>query len=225
MKLATYQLEFRHSFWFNQHCLKGISVKMKLRYFLAAVWILVLPNAPAATFEVTATSDSGPGSLRQAILDANSMSGDDIISFTVTGTITLASALPLITDSTKISGPGTNLLTISGDNSVNVFTFSSGTTNTISGLTIADGMANNYVNGAGIANMGNLTILNCALLNNRNFSGWGGAVFNSGELSITNSLFSGNSARFSGLHVEVIGDRGQKIPLDFSTLFWFHRLG
>ena len=53
-------------------------------------------------------------------------------------------------------------------------------------------MATNFVNGAGIANAGSLSILNCALVNNRNFGGWGGAVFNSGTLTITNSLFFGN---------------------------------
>ena len=86
---------------------------MKLRFFLTAVWILVLPSVHAATFDVTANSDSGPGSLRQAILDANGANGDDTISLTVTGTITLSSPLPSITGSTVISGPGTNQLTIS----------------------------------------------------------------------------------------------------------------
>lgn len=166
---------------------------MKLMCFLAvAVFGFTPSDAPAATFAVSNLGDSGSGSLRQVILDANAASGNDTITFLVSGTITLASALPAVTGSTTITGPGTNLLTISGDNSVNIFTFNSGTTNTISGLTIANGMATNYVNGAGIANLGNLTISNCALVDNGAFGGWGGAVFNSSLLVIKDSMFSGN---------------------------------
>lgn len=44
---------------------------MKFRTLLAAAFGLALASAQAATFTVTSTADSGPGSLRQAILDAN----------------------------------------------------------------------------------------------------------------------------------------------------------
>ena len=166
---------------------------MKLMFRLAAAVLgLTLSDAHAATFTVTNLGDSGSGSLRQAILDANAASGDDTITFSVNGTITLAFALPAVTDSTTIEGPGTNLVTISGNNSVQVFVLNSGTTNTLSGLTIANGLATGYANGAGIANASELTILNCALVNNTNLGGWGGAVFNSGNVSITNSTFLGN---------------------------------
>ena len=53
------------------------------------------------TFVVTNTNNSGAGSLRQAILDANALGGTDTISFNISGTgvhtINLASALPAIT--------------------------------------------------------------------------------------------------------------------------------
>jgi len=52
------------------------------------------------------TNDAGPGSLRQAILDANGNSEPDVILFAVTGTITLVSALPAITEDLTIAGPG-----------------------------------------------------------------------------------------------------------------------
>jgi len=59
-------------------------------------------------FIVTNTSDSGPGSLRQAILDANAAPGEDIISFNIgTGgpqTIILSSILPTITSPVTIDG-------------------------------------------------------------------------------------------------------------------------
>jgi parallel beta-helix repeat protein len=61
-----------------------------------------------STFFVNNTNDSGSGSLRQAILDANSNSGQDTISFAnlASGvqTIQVQSALPTITDSVIIDG-------------------------------------------------------------------------------------------------------------------------
>jgi hypothetical protein len=63
----------------------------------------------AATYTVTTTADSGPGSLRQAILDANANPGADTITFAIgtTGsqqTIQPTSALPTITDPVTIDG-------------------------------------------------------------------------------------------------------------------------
>src|SRR4029453_12764126 len=40
---------------------------------------------PAATFNVTSTNDTGAGSLRQAIIDANSAGGADTIAFNIAG--------------------------------------------------------------------------------------------------------------------------------------------
>jgi hypothetical protein len=61
-----------------------------------------------STFSVTNTNDSGTGSLRQAILDANSHSGSDIIVFNIPGdsvhTITPTSSLPAVTDPVTIDG-------------------------------------------------------------------------------------------------------------------------
>ena len=62
-----------------------------------------------ATFVVTNLNDSGPGSLRQAILSANANSpAADTINFQagLTGTITLTSGELAITDSVTINGPG-----------------------------------------------------------------------------------------------------------------------
>lgn len=69
----------------------------------------VLGNtAPAATFFVSNTHDSGVGSLRQAILDANAAAGADDIAFSIPGngphSISLLTPLPVITDSVRIDG-------------------------------------------------------------------------------------------------------------------------
>jgi len=61
-----------------------------------------------ATLTVTSTADSGAGSLRQAILDANANAGADVIVFAIPGTgvqtISPASAMPEITDPVTIDG-------------------------------------------------------------------------------------------------------------------------
>ena len=60
-----------------------------------------------ASFSVTNTANSGAGSLRQAITDANALAGADTITFAIGSgaqTITLASALPTITGQVTLDG-------------------------------------------------------------------------------------------------------------------------
>src|SRR3954452_8405809 len=66
-------------------------------------------NRPANTITVTNTNDSGPGSLRQALADAND---GDTINFAVTGTIGLTSGELVIDKSITIAGPGSDQLTL-----------------------------------------------------------------------------------------------------------------
>jgi hypothetical protein len=66
-------------------------------------------NARAAACIVTNTLDSGAQSLRQAILDSNANLCSGAINITATGTVTLATALPVITNGVTISGPGSSL--------------------------------------------------------------------------------------------------------------------
>lgn len=80
----------------------------------------IKPRVFAATaIIVTNTDDSGSGSLRQAILDANANTGLDTIAFNIPGsgvhTINLTSALPTITDPVVIDGytqPGSSANTL-----------------------------------------------------------------------------------------------------------------
>jgi hypothetical protein len=93
------------------------------------VCILALSgNASAATFTVANANDSGPGSLRQAILDANATPGADTIAFNIPGpsvhTISPLSALPPLTDDAGVTidgytqpGASPNTLAL-GDNAV-----------------------------------------------------------------------------------------------------------
>jgi hypothetical protein len=57
-----------------------------------------------SAFTVLNLNDHGAGSLRQAILNANSNPGADVINFNVAGTITLASALPTVAGQVNIDG-------------------------------------------------------------------------------------------------------------------------
>jgi len=63
-------------------------------------------TAPAMTFPVINTNDSGPGSLRQAIINANTTSGADLITFNIGAggpqSINLAAALDEITEAVMI---------------------------------------------------------------------------------------------------------------------------
>jgi len=78
------------------------------RVVLATLWILSASALAAATFTVTNTDDSGPGSLRQAILDAEAAGGADTIVFAIPGagvhTITPLSLLPIISQPLTIDG-------------------------------------------------------------------------------------------------------------------------
>src|SRR3954447_21699368 len=96
--------------------------------FLRVLIITVLSaaGAQAATFSVTNTLDSGAGSLRQAILDANGAAGTDTIVFVIPGaglhTISPATNLPGITGAVILDGysqPGSSVNTLAlGDNAV-----------------------------------------------------------------------------------------------------------
>src|SRR6476620_4775471 len=70
-------------------------------------------NRPATTITVTNTNDSGPGSLRQALADANDK---DTINFDVSlegQTIALTSGELVIDKSITITGPGSDQLAVS----------------------------------------------------------------------------------------------------------------
>ncbi|HSU44995.1 MAG TPA: Ig-like domain-containing protein [Casimicrobiaceae bacterium] len=77
-------------------------------FCLALLAVLFAAPALAATFTVSNTNDSGAGSFRQALLDANLAAGADTIVFAIPGaglhTITLTSLLPVITGPVVIDG-------------------------------------------------------------------------------------------------------------------------
>jgi hypothetical protein len=163
-----------------------------------------------STFTVTNLGDSGDGSLRQAILDANSPAypGADVINFApgLHGTIALSGDPLSITDDLTIEGLGADAITVSGTLTSQVFEIA-GVTASISGLTIADGFG--YI-GGGIYNTGTLTLSNTTLSGNYanyfwGYDGFGGGIYNAGTLTVSNSTLSGNEA---GVHTSNSGGVG-----------------
>jgi CSLREA domain-containing protein len=174
------------------------------------VWLLFLTVgssglASGATFTVTNTNDSGAGSLRQAIVDANAAPSDDVIQFDtpVFGTpktITLTSGELQINNSGTliINGSGADLLTISGNNQSRVLYIASNAAVTINNLTISGGNATESPGvGGGVYNFeSSLTINNCNISGNTAL--FGGGISSGGNLVIANSIFSNNTTIRNG---------------------------
>jgi trimeric autotransporter adhesin len=155
---------------------------------------------------VTNLSDSGAGSLRQAISDAIASfgsSGDIIFQSGLTGTIQLASPLPEInTSDVTITGPGANVLTASENFPTGVaepILDISGSPSVVNlrGLTIANGSSSPGSGmPGGLFNNGLLTTEDVAFLGNAGDTG--GGILNQGDLVVINSTFSNNSSDNAG---------------------------
>ncbi len=192
-----------------------------------------------ATFTVINTDDSGLGSFRQAIEDANATAGLDTIEFDeeLSGQkITLTGGELQITDDLTINGLGAEELTVSGNNSSRVFNVNDGNDSEqieviIDGLTIADGFTDNPSEGSGIENLENLTVTNSTISGN---SGIGIKIVGdigvddrsaSGSAEISNSSISGNEV---GIYIEggsaeisnssISGNESTGIIVDFNGL-------
>ena len=177
----------------------------KLRLFMltvastAVVAGITVSSAQAATFTVTNTNDSGPGSLRQAVADSNLAPGPDTIAFSVTGTIRLTSGMLVVNGDLTIDGPGAGVLTVSGNRASRIIavTFSSPPRLEIHDITLADGFGGAIVNAGGTVDVGNTRFSG-----NGSASAFGGAIQNLfGTVTITDSTFAGNSA-FAGGAIE-----------------------
>jgi RTX calcium-binding nonapeptide repeat (4 copies) len=170
--------------------------------------LLTGAGAQAATFTVTNLSDSGVGSLRQAILDANATAGADQVAFqsSLSGQITLAGQLPNITDPLDVVGPGADRLTVSGNFNSRIFYIYPtvhGTSVSISGLTLTAGHPSlgDPVQGRGgaiFSKYAKLTVERAVISNNASDNFGGGIENADGSLTVRSSTITGNSARRGG---------------------------
>ena len=177
---------------------------------LALLFALTTLNpASAATFIVSSLADSGTGSLRQAVISANSAAGEDEIVFTVTGKITLTSGEIAIADRLKIAGPGAGALTVSGNDQSRIFLVQgpakAAIDVTLSGLTLTRGRTS--LRGGAVAVLNeNLTILDSVISDSRAgrsaappSNGCGGNVaLREGTLRIVNSRLTAGTAEGVG---------------------------
>ena len=150
------------------------------------------------------------GDLRYVITQVDQTPGDNTINFTVTGTITLSSALPDLSNTTgltDIEGPGAASLTVArssaaGTPDFRIFTVDANVQAQLVGLTITGGFGDPGVDGGGINNSGTLTVIDSTIENNAatpgsqySYSGGeGGGIYNGGTLTVTNSTIDNNSA-------------------------------
>ena len=171
------------------------------------------------SFLVTNTNDSGPGSLRQAVLDANAVPGADTITFSdgtggttnftdsTPDTISLNGQIALASDIT-IQGTGARKLIVrnvaAASLSSRVFRtlFNTPANVTLRGLTITGG--NSFGAGGGISfgpSSGRLVMVDCAVVNNSSGDSYGGGLVlensNSPHL-LVNCLFASNTGTGNG---------------------------
>jgi len=145
------------------------------------------------------SNDSGPGSLRQAIIDA--APGDtiqfDMSSGHVTSPIILTTGELSIVQNLNIEGPGADLLAISGNQASRVFNISTSVTASITDLTIMNGgtalKSDSAGWGGGVLSYGSLSLTSCAIANNAT-DYFGGGIYNLGSATVTNCTISGNSS-------------------------------
>jgi hypothetical protein len=186
-----------------------------------------------STFTVTNLLDAGAGSglagdLRYCVSHATS--GNDTIAFGVTGTIDLESALPTLNASVAIQGPGASQLTVERDapfaSNFGIFSVGSAASVAISALTLTGGTM------GAVINSGALTISDCVLSGNYNYTGdynynflsygGGGAISNSGALTISrstisyNQTYAGGGGDGAGGAIFMIGGT---LAIDSSTLY------
>ena len=179
-------------------------------------------------------ANDGVTSLREAITSANAVSGTSLITFdaSLSGKITLnGTALPTLTKSVDIIGPGSDMLTINGNNQSRMFAANTAnTTVTIAGMTLTNGYAT--TNGGVIYISAANGVLNDLVIKNSQTTGtYGGAIYvtgsdwfvmdncnivgnqtpatsgtygggawisYTGDVTISNSIFAGNTSYYGG---------------------------
>lgn len=194
------------------------------------------------TFLVTTLADSGSGSLRDAIDQANATPGADEIRFDVTGVIPVGATLHVF-DDVRIVGPGADLLALDGggvDRIFNLFDPDIASSNddpelfvtSISGLTLANGQAPYYTyndtryfydGGAILALETDLTLDNVRF--EGNYGAGGGAVYFRADLigdlpepptvTVRDCVFEDNIAILGGGGI-VVADTGRASVIEGS---------
>lgn len=167
------------------------------------VLTLGVGSSHADIFTVTNTADSGAGSLRDAITQANGLAGSHTINFNLSGTINLGSSLPRIESTITIDGFGQSV-SIDGGGAHRVFNIGNNP-NVTGGNTFGD------------LTLNALTVQNGFVANNPNsftFAESGGAAFlENGRFTANNTAFTGNAAGNGGA-IYALGYQNNAVTLD-----------
>ena len=199
----------------------------RLRNICLALLGTLALTARGDTITVVNSNDSGPGSLRQALADANNGDTIDFDPSLKSQTITLTTAELVINKNITVNGLGADLLAVSRAQNApafRIFHVLSAHTVVIRDLTISNGFAAQFGCGGGILDEGSmLSLINCTVSGNStdgtgggicadanatltidsstlsgNYAGdYGGGIANAGTLTINNSTLSGNRGEFT----------------------------
>ncbi len=213
---------------------RAAGMKPKATMLVTALLLALgfVAQACAANFVVYKTGDSGRGTLRDAVQQANARPGSHTIWFVLSprSTITLLSGqLALTGPNVTMRGPGRSWLTISGNQHSRIFDVEAGSL-ALSDMTLRDGLAkgdatNFYDQAGGAIRVGalpnapapaqiapplKLTLDRVAFINNRADApdlSAGGAIYTEGGATVVvrNSQFSGNSAAMGGGAIAMLG--------------------
>ena len=174
----------------------------------------------------------GKTSLREAIVAANNTTGADEVTFdpaVFTETagvpdapIVLGGAELEITDGLTVTGLGPERVEIDADGNSRVMKISGTTPTNISGLTLTGGQT--AASGGGLLNVNSITSLtNVHIVGNLTFNNFGGGIRNTGSLTISRSIVSGNTSQAGGGGISGIGNSSSLTILD-STISGNHAL-
>jgi len=162
---------------------------------------LVNTTSDAVVLGACQNGDSGC-SLRDAIQTANAHPGPDGIFFDLPpgSVINLTTALPDITDSINISGPGADKLIVARSFGAVLFRiFNVTTTGTVnfSGLTLQYGFGINDGGGIQNASTGTVNVNKCTISHNGAINGGGVSNATTGRISLSNCLIENNTSELS----------------------------
>ncbi|QDS97964.1 choice-of-anchor Q domain-containing protein [Adhaeretor mobilis] len=186
----------------DSHRTKRLKIEsLEDRRMLAVFTVSNLNDGPVAA------SGDLPGSLRQAIFDANNLPGDDEIQFALEidgpGIILLSDGELEITDGLTITGPGQEYLTIDAQQQSRVLFYSANAGDlTIKGVTVTGGETTGEGAGISFISNGELTVIDSHLHSNNALGsfGSGGAIFTAqGEVTLYgSSVYNNTSSRRGG---------------------------
>jgi hypothetical protein len=174
---------------------KNIKIVLVLFFISTSVATVFAKVAvPPTALLVTTSSDTGAGSLREAITTANTNFNPPYtieIDAALTGqTLTLLGNLPDITVDLTITGLAGSTFTISGDNTYTMFNVASGKTLTISGFTLT----NNTSGNGNIFNAVRSNVIASDMLITGNTQNKPFFCANNATITFSNSNFTDNSS-------------------------------